>query len=429
MQAGLKKLSAGWAIWGFAALLYLVAMFHRTALGVAAFDAEHRFGVGAGVVATFVAVQLVVYLALQIPVGLAADRIGARRSLAVGTAAIAAGEMLFALSGGLGAGLAGRALVGMGDACIFVNALRLAHAWFPPHRAAQLTALTSMIGAVGQLVSTVPLHIALDRLGWVTTFGGAAAATGLLSAAALRLVRDEPAGAAARVPAHDRVRSTLNAAWRVPGTRMGFWTHFGLMGPFVSTTALWGHPWLVEGHGVAPDTAAAWLAVGVACFAAAAPVVGYIGSRGSRAQLRVAVGSGLLVVVAWTSSLAWPLGDVPDALLIATLAVTGVGGAASMVAFMLARAANLPQVAGSALGLVNCGGFVAAAVVVLAAGVVLGAVGHGATGYRLALTPMLAGSAFALFQTSRLMRADARHTTRCAPERRPLGRRPARADA
>src|SRR3954471_2513962 len=187
---------SGWLVWGFAAGLYFVAVFHRMVLGVAAFEAERRYHVGAGALSVFTAVQLGVYLALQVPVGLAADRIGPRRSLAAGMAAIAVGEAIFALSGTLAAGLSGRALIGMGDAFVFVNVLRVAHTWFEPARAALLTALTSLVGALGQLLTTVPAHLALDGLGWTATFAGAAAVTAGLALAALGVVRDAPAATA-----------------------------------------------------------------------------------------------------------------------------------------------------------------------------------------------------------------------------------------
>jgi MFS family permease len=224
-------------------------------LGVAALEAEQRYHVGAGALSAFTAVQLGVYLAMQVPVGLAADRIGPRRSLATGMAAIAVGEAIFALSGTLGAGLAGRALIGLGDAFVFVNVLRVAHTWFPPSRAALLTALTSLLGALGQLLTTVPAHLALDGLGWTATFAGAAALTALLAAGALGVVRDAPAASSSAgevepAPGHDRILATLGAAWRQRRTRLGFWAHFGLMTPFVTMTALWGYPWLVEAQGV-----------------------------------------------------------------------------------------------------------------------------------------------------------------------------------
>src|SRR5918911_2448699 len=193
-----RRRGQGWVVWGFAAALYFVAVFHRMVLGVAAFEAERRYHVGPGALSAFTAIQLGVYLTMQVPVGLAADRIGPRRSLAAGMAAIAAGEAIFALSGTLGAGLAGRALIGLGDAFVFVNVLRVAHTWFEPRRAALLTALTSLLGALGQLLTTVPATFALDGLGWTTTFAGAAAVTALLAAGALRVVRDAPVPAARR---------------------------------------------------------------------------------------------------------------------------------------------------------------------------------------------------------------------------------------
>src|SRR3954469_24590825 len=246
LSARARRPGQAWVVWGFAAGLYFVAVFHRMVLGVAALEAERRYHVGAGALSAFTAVQLAVYLAMQVPVGLAADRIGPRRSLAAGMAAIAVGEAVFALSGTLGAGLAGRALIGLGDAFIFVNVLRVAHTWFPPARAALLTALTSLLGALGQLLTTVPAHLALDGLGWTATFAGVAAVTAALALAALGVVRDAPAGEASAAPGHDRMLATLRAAWRQRRTRLGFWAHFGLMTPFVTMTALWGYPWLVE---------------------------------------------------------------------------------------------------------------------------------------------------------------------------------------
>jgi MFS family permease len=397
-------------VWGVAVALYFVAVFHRMGLGVAALEAERRYHVAAGALSVFTAVQLGVYLAMQVPVGLAADRIGPRRSLAAGMAAIAAGEAVFALSSSLAVGVAGRALVGLGDACVFINVLRVAHSWFPPRRAAVLTAVTSLIGAVGQLISTFPLHVALDRAGWTATFAGAAALSALLAGAALGLVRDAPRGSSAVAPrhAHDRIASTLRAAWAQPATRLGFWAHFGLMAPFVTMTALWGYPWLVEAQGIPGGTAAGWLAVAVAASVASAPVVGQVGARGPRAQARAAVAVAIALVTVWTLVLAWPGAQPPHALVLIALAVSGAGAATAVTGFMLAREGNPAHVAGSASGLVNCGGFTAGAAAVLAAGLLLG---HGArtpTAFQHALAPMLALSVLGLAQLVRLARPAAR---------------------
>ncbi|MEA2249189.1 MAG: hypothetical protein QOH46_3718 [Solirubrobacteraceae bacterium] len=380
-----------------------MAVFHRMALGVAALEAEQRYGIGAGALSAFTAVQLLVYLTMQVPVGLAADRIGPRRSLAAGMAAIALGEAIFALSGSLPGGLAGRALIGLGDAFVFVNVLRVTHTWFEPRRAAVLTGMTGLMGALGQLLTTVPVHIALDGIGWTATFAGAAAITALLAVAALGVMRDGPRHQAA--PAHDAVLATLRAAWRERRTRLAFWAHFGLMTPFVTMSALWGYPWLVEGQGVGRDTAATWLAAAVVAMAVAAPIAGRLGGRGPEMQMRIAVVMTSVLAIAWTVVLGWPGAQPPDPLIVATLLVTGASGSVAIVSFMLARAANPPHVAGSAAGLVNCGGFLAGSAAVLATGVLLGIDGRTAVGFQHALLPMLGLTLLALTQMERLRRA------------------------
>src|SRR3954454_17390861 len=400
----------GWVVWGFAAGLYFVAVFHRMVLGVAALEAERRYRVGPGALSAFTAIQLGVYLAMQVPVGLAADRIGPRSSLAAGMTAIAAGEAIFALTGTFGAGLAGRALIGLGDAFVFVNVLRVAHTWFEPARAALLTALTSLLGALGQLLTTVPAHLALDGLGWTTTFAGAAAVTAVLAAGALRVVRDGPASSAAddgrdappAPPAQDSVLPTLRAAWSGRRTRMGFWAHFGLMTPFVTMTALWGYPWLVQAQGIPRSTSATWLASSIVALAAAAPFVGRLGGRGPAMQVRMALVTATLLVLAWTAVLGWPGGRPPHALILAALAISGVGSAVSVVAFMLARAGNPAHVAGSATGLGHRGGFLAGSLAILAAGIVLSHDGRTAAAFQEALLPMLGFSALSLVQVARL---------------------------
>ncbi|MEA2229227.1 MAG: hypothetical protein QOF04_2857 [Solirubrobacteraceae bacterium] len=390
-------------MWGFAAGLYLVAVFHRMALGVAALVAQRRYHVGAGALSAFTAVQLAVYLAMQVPVGLAADRIGPRRSLAAGMAAIALGEAIFALGGTLPAGLAGRALIGLGDAFVFVNVLRVAHTWFEPRRAALLTGLTGLMGALGQLLTTVPVHLALGRIGLTATFAGAAALTALLAVAALGVVRDAP-GHAPGDGTHEPMRATLRTAWSQQRTRLGFWAHFGLMAPFVTMTALWGYPWLVEAQGLGRQTAATWLAIAVVVLGASAPVVGRLGGRGPGMQLRMALVTTAALVLAWGVVLAWPGAQPPHAVVLLTLMITGLGGSVAVVAFMLARAGNPPHVAGSATGLVNCGGFLAGSAAVLATGLLLSHDGRSAVDFQQALLPMLALSALALTQLARLRR-------------------------
>src|SRR4051794_16493064 len=345
----------GWRMWALAAAFYLVAIFHRMSLGVASLDASARFGVSTSAIAMLSTVQLGLYLAMQIPAGLLADRLGPRRSLALGLLAIGAGELVFAFSPTFGVAIAGRALVGAGDACMFLNVLRVAAQWLPRRRYALAAALTGVCGSIGQLVGTAPLSAALGDLGWTPTFAGSGVLTAVLAMLAVRRLEDRP-GEAPAGPAP--ILPMLRRLWRSPAIRHGLWVHFALNSPFVTLTGLWAFPYLVQGQGLAPGTAAGLLAFTVIVFGVAAPALAQVAARLPERRGAVASAVALATAAALAVVLAWPGGHPPVALVALALGLAGVSGAASMLAFDLAREA--PNAGASASGMVNIGGFSAA---------------------------------------------------------------------
>ena len=70
-----------WAIWVTALSVYVLAVFHRSSLGVAGIIATDRFDLNATSLATFTVLQLVVYAGMQVPVGVMLDRFGPRALL------------------------------------------------------------------------------------------------------------------------------------------------------------------------------------------------------------------------------------------------------------------------------------------------------------------------------------------------------------
>ncbi|MBE2317255.1 MFS transporter [Solirubrobacter sp. CPCC 204708] len=398
-------MTTAWRMWALAAAFYLVAIFHRMSLGVASLDAAERFGVAAGTIALLSTVQLGFYLAMQIPAGLLADRIGPRRSLTLGLVAMGVGELLFAVSPSIGPAIAGRALVGIGDACMFLNVLRVAAHWLPPRRYALAAALTAACGAFGQLLSTAPLSAALSGLGWTPTFAASGVLTAALAYLAVSRIQDRPRDPepapvpttlAERIrtvaPEHPPIVPALRKAWRSPATRHGLWVHFALNAPFVTLTGLWAYPYLVEGQGVAPGTAAAMLAAAVITFGVSAPVLGAVAGRIPHAVPTLAAAIAVTTAAGLATMLGWPGGHPPLALIAAVLALSGFAGAGSMLAFTLAREGG-----GSASGMVNIGGFGAAIVGQAAIGLLVSV--H--LDYRLALTPLLALVVWGAVQTVR----------------------------
>lgn len=361
-----------WLAWGTGVLAYLVAVLERTSLAVAGNQAAERFGTGAAVVGTFAVVQLLVYAAMQVPVGVLLDRFGSRRLLLVGLGLMAAGQLTLAVALTVPQALAARVLVGTGDAMVFISVLRLLPAWFPARRVPLLTQLTGILGQLGQVASAVPLVALLRGPGWGPAFAGTAALAVLAALVVLALLRDHPPGVepSRRRRTLREVRAELAGAVREPGTRLGLWTHFTVQYAGLVFALLWGFPFLTAGQGLDAGTAATLLTVMVVVGMASGPVLARLTTRHPLHRSSLVLGIVALTVAAWTVVLLWP-GPAPLPVLVGLVVVLAVNGPASMVAFDFARTFNPPARLGSATGVVNVGGFVASLLTILAIGVVL----------------------------------------------------------
>ena len=362
-----------WLMWTLGITAYGIAVFHRSSLGVASLQAQERFHASAAELSLFAVLQLAVYAAMQIPVGVVLDRFGTRRLVAVGALVMASGQLLLGVSHTVPVAIAARVLVGMGDAMTFISVLRLVGFWFPARRAPVITQLTGIVGQLGQVAAAYPLVTLLRHVGWTDSFVGAGALGVVVSVAVLATLRDAPPGVAASSTAPiriDRVRASLRAAWREPGTRIGLWTHFVTQFSGTVFALLWGYPFLVRGEHVAPATAGALLSLMVFIAMGVGPLLGALAGRWPRRRSALTltiVGSSALV---WTVVLAWP-GHAPLALLLVLVLVLATNGPGSMLGFDYARTSNPVERFGSASGIVNVGGFVASLLTIFSVGVVL----------------------------------------------------------
>ncbi|WP_282945427.1 MFS transporter [Cellulomonas endometrii] len=385
-------------VWSVGVGAYVVAIMNRSSFGVATLEVTERFGISSALLATVAVAQLVVYALLQVPVGVLLDRYGPRVLVATGALGMALGQTVLALAPSATWVLAGRVLVGAGDALTFVSVVRLVPAWFAVRRVPLMTQLTGSVGQVGQVLSAVPVVALLHAEGWRTTFLSVAAVGVVAAVAVLAVVRDAPeppqvadAGRSARGrrvgllrrrvgPARvrpPREPRALRAVLRDPGAWLGFWMH--LSGQFSNhvVVLLWGFAFFVEGQGRTAGEASALLTLNVVAAVVAGPVVGVVVGRHPSARTPLALGTSVAIGLAWLA-VTVPDVPVPAGVLALFVVVVGVGGPTSLVAFDVARSCTPPQRLGTATGFVNTGGFVGALVTMLVVGVVLDRVGGGA---------------------------------------------------
>lgn len=360
-----------YAVWTAALAVYVLAIFHRTSLGVAGLIAADRFHISASQLATFTVVQLLVYAALQIPVGVLLDRYGSKRLLLTGLGLMTAGQLWFAFAGTFAVGLGARILVGAGDAMIFVSVMRIVALWFSGRQTPLLTQLTGQVGQLGAIAASFPLSAALHSLGWQTSFVIASGVGVVLGAVLFIVVKDSPFEGTPQEPIRVRaVAETLRTTWGTPGTRLGLWSHFTSQFSPTVFTLLWGFPFLVKGEGLSEGTASALLVVITAGAMVAGPVLGHLVATFPFHRSQFVLAIVIAIASSWTVVLLWP-GPAPLPVLIALVVVCSVGGPGSMVGLDLARTFNPQHRLGSALGIANIGGFVASLLTMGLIGLVL----------------------------------------------------------
>ncbi|MFF6955175.1 MULTISPECIES: MFS transporter [unclassified Streptomyces] len=393
-------------VWGVGTSVYLVAVVHRTSLGVAGIDAADRFHIGASALSSFSILQVLVYAGMQIPVGLMVDRLGTKKVLLLGAVLFTLGQGAFALSHSYGMALGARAVLGCGDAMTFVSVLRLGSRWFPARRGPMIAQGAALFGVAGNLVSTVVLSRVLHSAGWTPTFLGTALVGALVLVLVALFLKDHPEGyepAPAEHAGLTYVRRQIAASWAEPGTRLGMWTHFTTQFSGMVFLLLWGLPYLVEDQGLSRGAAGGLLTLVVVANMFFGMVFGQLISRHHGARMPLTLGVIAATAAAWATTLAWGGGHGQDPmwLLVALCVVLGACGPASMIGFDFARPANPPERFGTASGIVNIGGFTASVLTLLAVGLLLDATGDD---YRIAWSSVFVLQAVGTAQILRLRR-------------------------
>jgi MFS family permease len=356
LQSATKKTSALSAI-TVVTFTYLVAVVQRSSLGVAALEASTRFEVNAATLSTLAVLQLATYTIMQIPSGIFLDRFGTKASLMMGTLVMSTGQLVVALVPIFGLAVAGRVLVGFGDAFIFISLVRSVNIWFGGKSAGRTQQIVANIGQLGQIFSAIPFHFVLIKLGWTPAFGmlsTLALVAALLVWAVLSESRFETAP-----------RTLLQAAEVLrenvahPATRIGFWTHFSLQSSGSSFILLWGYPFLVKGQDLSPAIATGMLSSFVFIGFVFGPFVSGLATKFPTRRSDIVLTLGLIISAAWVA-VCLSTKPLPFLALLLFVLAIGIGGPASMLAFDFSRRFIEPGRQGSANGFINMGGFVAA---------------------------------------------------------------------
>jgi MFS family permease len=145
-------------------------------------------------------------------------------------------------------------------------------------------------------------------------------------------------------------------------------------------------PYLVAGQGMTPGEASVMLTLLVGAGIVAGPLFGEFTARHPLRRSWLVLSVIGTTAAVWTVVLLVPP-PAPRWLLAVLVVVLALGGPASMIGFDYARTFNPGHRQGTAVGIVNVGGFTAAVLVSLAVGVLLGlGAGYTPGAFRMAWT-------------------------------------------
>ena len=178
---------------GFTALIlaYVLSQFYRAFLAVLTPVLGPEIGTTAADLSFASGLWFIIFAAMQIPVGIALDKVGPRLTssllLAFGGAG---GAIAFALATGPTHIAIAMALFGIGCSPVLMASYYLFARLYPPAIFATLAGATIGVGSIGNLASSAPLAFTIAEIGWRNTMWVLAAISALVALGIFLFVRD-----------------------------------------------------------------------------------------------------------------------------------------------------------------------------------------------------------------------------------------------
>ncbi len=244
------------AVWACGAIFYCYQFALRVSPSVMADNLMCDFGVQGCALGALSAAYYYAYASLQIPVGMALDRIGARKIVATSILFCALGCLAFAGASSVFMASLGRFLMGAGSACAFIGSIKLITLWFPQRHVALMVGLTMMLGTFGATFGVVLLPRFFDAMGWrysMILLGTAGAFFSIFSWFLLQKKNEDQRASEEKEP--QKIGAGLMLAVRTP--QIWCLALFGCLMyvPLSAFGDLWGVPFLTRVYGLGKSDA------------------------------------------------------------------------------------------------------------------------------------------------------------------------------
>ncbi len=242
-----------WRILTCACLTYVISQFYRSANAVIGPDLMTELQLTPDDLGILTGGFFLTFAISQLPVGIALDRWGPRKTILVTLSVALVGALAFAVGRNLFELTIARVILGFGCGALLIGPLVLFSRWFPPEKFAQMSGIMIAVGNLGVIASTAPLAWFSAAFGWRGAFYVTAAITVLLIAMTYLIIRDHPDPEKARSGSGESLREALRGVGvviRHPAFPYLLAIIFTAYATFITILGLWGGPFLHDVHGL-----------------------------------------------------------------------------------------------------------------------------------------------------------------------------------
>ncbi len=278
---------------------YFLSYSYRTVNAVLGPELGRELGIDAAAIGLLTGAYFLAFAAAQIPLGMALDRFGPRRTQTVLLAVAALGALLFSMGDDAVSLALARAVIGIGVSGCLVASFKAFALWLPKERLPLVNGCLMAAGGLGVAAASAPVQLSLNIMTWRELFQLVAVMTLVVSAIIFVVVPERRAGGEPR-----GLGDQFQGLGQILGSRI-FWG----IAPLVMTVqsgwmtiqSLWFGAWLRDVGGLDGQGAANALFVGgigmLIGYAAMGALAERLGRRGVPTIAVAGFGTGIFILV------------------------------------------------------------------------------------------------------------------------------------
>jgi len=352
-----------WYIFLVFGIQFMLAHLHRMSPAVLASDLVNAFHVSATGLGFLSSAYYYAYCFAQIPVGILSDKIGVRKTAVLFGVIGVAGSTLFALATSFPVAILSRILIGLGVAAIFVPGMKALGELFRGNEYARISGLFMSAGAVGWLLSALPLAAFTLIFTWRTFFLLLSLVMLVLVALTWLAMASAPQKKQAAPPVEktDNKKEKTGSQIRIMLLERHFWStalwFFTRSGISFGFFGLWVGPYLMDVYGLSKLHASQILCMYPLGIIVGSPLLGYLSDKVLMSRKKITLGTSVfhsifwVVMVVFFADLSLP---VLSALFFFMGIIVGSPGTVSLTSIKEQMSAGI---AGTSIGAVNMAGF------------------------------------------------------------------------